>query len=138
MIDARKHIRVPVRIPVILFKANRPEDAIEAEILDISEGGAFIHCSTPIQMGEEVLIEFHFSETKVFEGKVIEHDKTLTSLLPETSKEGSIVKWTRSQGAAGFGLEFKNLKSDKVKFLQNLLKYFDRLKKAGVVFQIPE
>lgn len=136
--EHRKHNRVPVRIPVGIYRKSKPQDAIDAEILDISEGGAFVHCSYPIKIGEEIAIEIRFAETTVLEGKVVEHDEAMATLLPEASREGSIVKWTRSSSVPGFGLQFETLRPDKVKFLRKLVQYFEKLHKAGVSFQIPE
>lgn len=105
---------------------------LDAEIIDISEGGAFIHCVAPIRLGEEVLVEIRFGETRFFDGKVIPHADLPTS--PSGDPEKSIVRWVRGSTRSGFGVEFVSLGKDKKEFLAKLIQYFQRLSKAGVSF----
>lgn len=133
--DRRIARRVPVRIPVGIYRRDKPHDVIDAEILDISEGGAFIHCTAKIPVGTEILLEIRFAETKVLEGKVIEHEDSINELVPPESQERSVIRWTRLDDEPGFGIQFLALKPETKRFLQRLVLYFEQLQTAGVVFK---
>jgi hypothetical protein len=108
---------------------------MDAEILDISEGGAFVHCPTLIAVGKEVIVEIRFAETKIIEGKVVEHEEIVASMAPGSSKETSVVRWQReNSGQVGFGIEFSSLAPESQKFLLKLVQYFEQLQRAGVTF----
>ena len=134
MSDNIKAKRVPVRIPVGVYLKDRPHDVIDAEILDISEGGAFVQCNAPIALGQEVILEIRFAETKILEGKVIEHEAVKES-LPANLPQNSVIRWAKDDEKAGFGIEFLGLKPDKKKFLAKLVQYFEQLDRAGVTFK---
>ncbi len=132
--ERRRNNRVPVRIPAGVYLKSRPHDAIDAEILDISEGGAFVHCNSPIPLGTELVLEIRFDETSILEGKVVEHDQALRSLLSGNERQTSVVRWHRENGMKGFGIEFLGIKPEKKKFLSKLVTYFQQLQNAGVRF----
>ncbi|MBI4404713.1 MAG: PilZ domain-containing protein [Deltaproteobacteria bacterium] len=129
--DRRKYQRVAVRIPAGVYLKSKPYDVIDAEILDISTGGAFVHCTAPINIGEEVIVEIRFGETRLLDGRVVPHDK-LNAQIPTTAPEQSIVRWARGSSYSGFGIEFTNLRPEKKKFVVKLVEYFESLKNAGV------
>lgn len=133
--ERRNNKRVPVRIPVGIYRRDKPHDVIDAEILDISEGGAFIHCTSKIPLGTEILLEIRFAETKVLEGKVIEHEDSLKTMMPSDGQERSVIRWTRLDEEPGFGIQFLSLKPETKRFLQRLVLYFEQLQSAGVMFK---
>lgn len=127
--------RIPVSIPAGIYLKDRPHEVIDAEILSISEGGAFLHCNSPIELGTEVLVEIRFAETKIIQARVLEKAE-LGDDVPESEAEGSVVQWARSGPKPGFGIRFVELRPDKKAFLVKLLQYFEKLEKAGVT--VPE
>jgi len=129
--ERRKHKRVNVAIPVGLFFKNRPSE-IQAEITNVSEGGAFVHCITPMNIGEEVLLEIRFTETKLIEGKVISHDQLKDLALPQPLAQRAVVKWVQGSSKSGFGVQFIDLHPDQKKFIAKLVQYFEKLRKAGL------
>lgn len=135
--EKRKFKRVPVSIPATLHLKDAPKAAaIPAEITDISEGGAFVHCTAPIAIGKEVLVEIVFEETTILQGKVVQYDN-LRKLLPRPAAERSVIRWVRGSSVSGFGMEFIDLQPDKKAFLKRLVTYFEQLEKAGVTFLKP-
>jgi hypothetical protein len=133
--NRRRFRRLSVRIPGNVQLRSRPGQDFDAEILDISEGGAFVHCMAPILIGDEVLIEISFRETKILEAKVIDWDEWVLKNLPADNPERSVVRWARGSSQSGFGVEFLDLKADKKQFLVRLMDYFEQLTKAGVSFK---
>ena len=97
-------------------------------------GGAFIRSNVAFPLDKELLVEIKFGETRILEGKVIDHDSDLNKLIPESSPQESIVRWERRTADTGFGVEFVQLREDKKTFLTQLLHYFEQLEKAGCSF----
>lgn len=127
--NRRKHLRVPVRIPAGIYFKNRPGVVIDGEILDLSEGGAFVRCTTPISLGEDVLVEIRFAETSFVEGKTVylEAQSPLGAQGP-LFKEPSEIKWARGSKERGFGVEFVGLSDEKRAFLSKLVSRLAKLK----------
>lgn len=120
--ERRKHQRVPVTVPAGIYFKNRPGEVIDAEILDLSEGGAFVHCETPLRLGEEILVEIRFAETSFLEGKTVTHVKE------GEFKEQSFIRWARGTKPTGFGIEFGALSPQKRDFLAKLVRHFAKAK----------
>lgn len=121
-INRRRHVRVEVRIPAGIYFKNKPGVVIDGEILDLSEGGAFVHCTTPIKLGEDVLVEIRFGETSFVEGKTVYMGEELKTEVAKTVfKESSEIKWARGSKQCGFGIEFIGLSSEKRAFLSKLV-----------------
>lgn len=130
----RAQPRITVQIPVRIFRPNRPQEAVDAEIRNISLGGAYIECRVPMEVNQELMVEIHFGEGKLIPVRVTDE---LAEGAPETpGKESALsrVRWTEEKATAGFGVEFSTLGSDTKKYLSELVAYFDRLTKAGVTF----
>jgi len=125
VMEKRKYKRVGVSIPAGVYLKDDPHAVIDAEILDISEGGAFIHCMAPIAIGQEVLVEIRFGETKYLDGKVVPHLGS-KGASPENIRERSVVCWARGSNRSGFGIQFLGLKPEKREFLAKLIKYFEQ------------
>ncbi len=106
-----------------------PSSTIPCEILDVSLGGAFIHCTAPIRIGEEILVEIHFESNSLLTGKVVRNPEETAKL---SSAEKSVVRWVRGSSKSGFGVEFVSLSEDKKAFLTRLMAYFSSLKGSGV------
>ena len=118
--NRRKFRRVAVDIPAVVRVANTGKK-YDAIIRDISEGGAFVHCVAPIMIGDEVLVDVKFKETKALEAKVIDWDEWLKTHVPKNIPEKSIVKWARGSSTSGFGIEFVSIEKDKKDFLVKLI-----------------
>lgn len=129
--DQRKFPRLNVNIPAKVYPKSDPSNIIDAEILDISEGGAFVHCSAPIRLGQEIILEIVFSETRTIDGKVIQISNFLKELPNAKMNENSVVKWARGSSNTGFGVEFVNMPSERHEFLERVIKYFNSVAKAG-------
>jgi len=128
--ERRRHKRIPVKIPATIYFKNKPEEGMPAEILDLSLGGAFVHCTIPIKIGEEIMLEVRFNETQLLDAKVV-----ITTQKKEKAagiSEKAVVRWARGSSTSGFGVEFIQLEHEKEEFLGKLLQYFENLKKSGV------
>lgn len=129
----RAQVRIPVQIPAGIFRPDRPSEAVEAEIKNISLGGAFVHCRVPMAINQELMIEIRFGEGKVVPVRVVDLDVE----PPEApGKEAALsrVRWTQDDTTEGFGVEFSSLGPDVKAYLESLLRYFEKLSKAGVTF----
>lgn len=134
----RKYTRLPVKIPAGVIVKGAKSQAVDAEITNISEGGAFVHCTAPIRIGEEVMLEIRFAETRMVTGKVVELEEELQDSVPENQTlQKSVVKWARGSSKSGFGVEFVGLEPENKNFVEKLVKYFEQLKRAGVQFDEP-
>lgn len=133
--ERRRHKRIPVKIPATIYFKGNPAEGKPAEILDLSLDGAFVHCTIPIKIGEEILLEVRFNEIQLLAAKVV----IATAPKQNDGKkkdagiaENVVVKWARGSSNSGFGVEFTNLLGDKQAFLDKLLHYFENLKQSGV------
>lgn len=126
--ERRKHTRVAVKIPAgIYFKGNY--QYLDAEILDLSETGAYIQCSTPIEIGHEIMLEIRFGESRVIGGQVVQSSKQLESSFSKDPKQASVVKWHKMGDDVGFGVEFVNLAPEKRAFIRTVIQHLLVLKK---------
>lgn len=131
-VERRKHKRIAVKIPAGIYFKNRPTECLDAEILDLSLGGAFVHCTAPIRIGDEILVEIRFAETQLIEAKVVIANDQAADKIKSNISERVVVKWARGSSHSGFGVEFVDLEPDKREYLAKLLQYFENLKKNGV------
>lgn len=129
----RAQTRIPVQIPAGIYRPDRPHEAVEAEIRNISLGGAFVHCRVPMAIDQELMIQIHFDEGKVLPVRVIDM-KEDPPATPGEESALSKVRWTQDASAEGFGVEFSGLGPDVTSYLEKLLRYFEKLTKAGVTF----
>lgn len=128
----RKHQRIAVRIPVAIRVKSRPGVRFEAEILDMSLGGAFVHCTAPVAVGEQVTLEIDMTtpqSSQQVHGQVITLEQTTT---PPPVEEAVVVKWARGSSNSGFGVEFSSLSDANRTALERLLRYFEQLASCGV------
>lgn len=118
MPEERSKKRIPIRIPAKIYLAHEPEKVYDANILDISEGGAFVHCTAPIRMDDEIRIEIEFQKGDIF--------KETVELSPAKAVS-SKVRWARGSSSAGFGIEFINLTEEKKAFLKKVVAEFEKI-----------
>ena len=120
-------------MPAKVIIGEKPARTYEAEIVDISAGGAFLHCDAPVQLGERIRVELRFGETTIIEGSVIQRDAKFKAATqgPEMV-EVSVVRWARGTQRSGIGVEFAELSDDKFSFLSRIMEYFSHVAKAGV------
>ena len=128
----RKHERIPVKIPARLVLKTRSK-SFDGEILNLSEGGAFVASSETVMAGEEILLEIRFSEARTLNSIVVQNEV----FNPEEAKfeevfRLGVVRWNNESGASGFGVEFTENSEDQKQFLRKVLAYFEQLAKAGV------
>ena len=102
--------------------------SVPCEILDISLGGAFIHCTAKIAIGQEVLVEIHFETNTLLAAKVIRDPNEVVALR---EPEKSVVRWVRGSSKSGFGVEFVGMGDSKRTYLQKLIVHFDRMRKEA-------
>jgi hypothetical protein len=120
--NKRKHPRVRVGVSGSVFTGSDPGTAIPCEVLDVSLGGAFIHCTAPILIGEEILVEIRFESNALLAGKVVHESNADIKQLGKPEK--SVVRWVRGSSQSGFGVEFLSLSPEKKEFLSKLVTYF--------------
>ncbi len=130
----RAQARITVQIPARVYRPNKPQEAVEAEIKNISTGGAYIHCRIPMQVDQELMIEIHFGEGKVIPVRVVEELPDEVPSSPGQDKALSRVRWTEQKAALGFGVEFSSQGPEMQKYLASLVAYYEKLTKAGVTF----
>lgn len=116
--NRRQHPRALVSIPGAIYLKSDPGNKFDAEILDLSIGGAFVHCTAPILIGQEILLEILFEKANVnVNAKVIQ------SYTPsaELNKQPSVVRWVRGSSKSGFGVQFVALNEKSKEFLQRIV-----------------
>lgn len=119
--ERRRHRRVKVNIAASVYLDGQP---FPCRILNISEGGALIHCISPIAaIGETMLIEIKYREEPIqFKGKIAKRDQVELELVEE-EPEKSVIRWT--DGATGaFGIQFIEMSPERQMFLHRLVSYF--------------
>lgn len=131
--NRRKFLRVPVRIPAGIYFKNKPGVVIDGEILDLSEGGAFVHCTTAIRLGEDVLVEIRFGETSFVEGKTVYLGDLESEVQSLPFKESSEIKWARGSKERGFGIEFIGLSAEKRAFLSKLVNHLAKAQEQNKI-----
>lgn len=116
--ERRRFKRVPVRIPAKIYVKGW-EDALEAEVRDISEGGAFIQCDQDIPDGDPVLLELKFAELELLHGII----KPIQISTPDGKKETSVIRWIKKIDMRGFGVEFVDLRPEARDFIRELVEH---------------
>lgn len=124
--NRRKAVRVEVKIPVRISLKSNPEKTFECFILDLSMGGAFVHGTVPIMIGEEVNLEILFEKSEKFEGLVTDYEELLKKLHLEEKPMPSVVRWARGTATSGFGIEFVQLTKPKREFLSRVISHFSK------------
>lgn len=135
----RRHERVNVRISVRILPKRESHRAYEGEVLNLSEGGAYISCDAPIEVGSELALEFRFAEIRKFTSRVVDEREAhnaanVSSIASEHPIAAGIIRWQQDRTKSGFGVEFTSLDPDQRAYLQKVLAYFLQLAKAGVTF----
>ncbi len=135
----RRHERVNVRIPVRINPKRESNRTYEGEILNLSEGGAYIAADAPFEVGAELSLEFRFAEVRMFTSRVVEEreapvSSSVSSLESQHPIAAGIVRWQEENMKVGFGVEFAPVQIDDREYLQKVIAYFLQLAKAGVTF----
>lgn len=125
-------------MPARVIIGDTPPRNYDAEIVDISEGGAFLHCDAPVQLGERIRVELRFGETKIIEGSVIQQNAEFKAATAGPDMvEVSVVRWARGTRLSGIGVEFAQLSPEKFEFLRRIMHYFSQVAKAGADLDKP-
>ncbi len=127
--NKRKSVRVEVKIPVRVSLKSSPEKVFDCHILDISLGGAFVHGTAPIMIGEEVNVEILFGKSEMFSAITTDYEELLKKLQMEQKPVTSVVRWARGTSNSGFGIEFVELTEVKKTFLEKVITHFSENKK---------
>jgi c-di-GMP-binding flagellar brake protein YcgR len=130
----RRAKRISVRIPARVYLADNPKQIFEGEILDLSEGGAFVSCRSTFSLGGQIVVEILFDQAKLIQGVVVVWEKVEEPILPPQLCEPSVIRWSNPQNT-GFGVEFIDMPEEKKQFLRELVAYFEKLKRAGANFE---
>jgi len=118
-IERRRHRRIDVEIPGELHIKDS-DVRYDVLISNISEGGAFIKTENiPLTIGQEVSLRIVFAQGELFNARIVLHHKTMKS-LPDDVAELAHVRWLRMALSSGFGIQFTNLRDDKIKFIRKL------------------
>ncbi len=101
---------------------------MDVEIRDLSEGGAFVHGSVPLALGERLLIEIRFIHQntqgqKTGEVKITDYSKLIGKLGQFSVTEASVVRWARGSSTTGFGVEFLSPSEETRALLRMLIQY---------------
>ena len=133
-VERRKHPRPRVKIPAtIIVKGS--DERFEGEILDISLGGAFVHCTAPITVDQEIELEIDFSRAETLDAKVVVNQDAQSAKIPNTITEKVVIRWARGSSKSGFGVAFVNMnEEEKMDFVERVIRYFENLKKSGISF----
>jgi hypothetical protein len=129
--ERRKNPRLQLKILAQISADENFSQAIDAEILDISRGGAFVHCLFPIHIGQEIHLRVYFDEIQILRGTVISLNQ-LKQIVPDvaSSRSTSVIRWARGTAMSGFGLEFVFLDDSKRAFVEKVherLREMDKL-----------
>lgn|SRR3989338_2598961 len=128
--ERRRHRRERVRIPAgIYFKDSH--QYLDAEIIDLSEGGAYIQCNTPLEIGKEIVLEIRFGESQIVTGTVIQDMKKLETLLDPSDRQASIVRWNKVGNTAGFGVEFIGLSAQRKTFIRTVVQHLTSVRRQN-------
>lgn len=126
--NRRRYPRIEVGVTGLVHVVKTAsKEPVPCQIIDISIGGAFIHCTAPISIGEEIYIEIHFETNETLAAKVVRDPKLSAGLA---KPEKSIVRWVRGSSKSGFGVEFVELSSEKKSYLDKLVQHFKAKKTA--------
>lgn len=150
--DNRKGLRIDVRIPAAVQLESR---RVEGEILNLSEGGAYVHCDVEWKVGQSVRIELQFRGTVVLAGKATSWEelrgRTVHSApkaqkshspipeLPKGMEAQSVIRWKMEEAipsdGKGFGVEFTDLDPTNREVIRKVILYYENLRRAGVNFE---
>lgn len=105
--NRRQFRRIAVNIPVKAYVKTGSQQGFDGDILDISEGGAFLHCTAPITIGDELELEIRLIEPKILTAKVIDYAEWLKKQSLSGHALKSVVRWANVSSSSGFGIEFQ-------------------------------
>jgi Tfp pilus assembly protein PilZ len=116
--NRRIHPRARVSIPGAVYLKDEPSKKYDAEILDLSIGGAFVHCTAPILLGQEILLEIFFDKARMLNVSA----RVIQATVRQLDKQASVVRWVRGSSKSGFGVQFVQLNAGNSKALQAIVK----------------
>jgi PilZ domain len=111
----RRFPRMSVIIPATVALEGSSQ-TFTGEILNLSRGGAFVHCIAPLRLGQRVRLEVRV-ETRVI-------DQTMNALVPQWTMiplENCVVRWMRGSHQSGFGVEFQALSFSTLEWITKIL-----------------
>jgi Tfp pilus assembly protein PilZ len=120
--NRRIHPRAAVSIPGAVYLKDEPSKKYDAEILDLSIGGAFVHCTAPILLGQEILLEILFDKANMLNVSA----RVIQATSRQIDKQTSVVKWVRGSSKSGFGVQFVQLNAENSKALQAIVEELTR------------
>ena len=120
--DRRRFPRYDATIPVRLDFPLAGRPPLEAQILNLSLGGAKIYCEEPlIIVGEQLVIHVPFQELKL--GAKVTSMAETELQIDEADLETSVVRWV-DENEKTFGVEFTGITTDSLVLLEELVEKF--------------
>lgn len=123
--ERRKNPRLALRVRAQISAHENFASSVDAEILDISRNGAFVHCLLPIELGQRVYVRVFFDEMRVLTGLVNTMEE-VPRVCPKVTAVGgiSVIRWARGTSLSGFGVEFLAMDLEQQDFVERLTDCF--------------
>ncbi len=117
--DRRRFKRVNVKLSASIRVGSGKQ--MDAEIRNISRGGALLHCTTPIAaVGQELFVTINLKNSSL-ELKAMVSDRGEVELeLDDEEPDKSVIRWV---GDESFGVQFVDLKPEKEAYLAQLVEF---------------
>lgn len=117
--DLRRHERLKVQVPVLLYRAGDMTQALACQILDISRGGAMVKSrDSSLTVGQSVVLEIRYGDGYFLKG-VIRRIEGMEIVLDESEEP-------RQQWATGekgiLRVEFLELPPERDRAFNEMLK----------------
>ena len=107
-VDARKFIRIPVALSIQFRRLEDFQEFVQADALDLSQGGVFVRTDVPRPVGTQVIMQI-----PVPGGEVIQLRGMVKHIRYNPEAPGN--------PPLGMGIEFTDLREDEKKFILGLL-----------------
>lgn len=119
MIEERRRFkRVNIKLPVRIFVSGIG-GFISAEVVNISEGGAFLKTSYNFNLHQRLLIELPIPHSDLIQCEVSEVENISEENSDKISSEDSVIR--RVEKGFGIGVEFMNLSKKSRTFIRELV-----------------
>ena len=116
--NQRRHERLKVQIPVLVYRADNMSEPLACQIVDISRGGAMIKSRDPsLSVGQKVVLEIRYNDGYFLKGTV-RRVENVEIVLDENDQRQ---EWADGQG--GFlRVEFAELPTQRDRAFAQMLK----------------
>lgn len=125
--EQRKHPRVDISFPAEVTLHGKKK-TIEATVINISEGGAFLQVEEPFKRGDLLQLRV-FLDTEELqvntEAEVVYESEEDTYDENTISTVEGMETWVKRGGVRGIGVKFLTLSREERQFLKNVLQAVD-------------